>query len=97
MLKFSFLEEVMDIDLVRTLLLLFLPSSCTTLSSLLLSGTPSVPSSTAIQLRLTVENTRNSFSLSPRTIVLIFSGQLAVESALILGFLPPHFNLYLPG
>jgi len=68
MLKFSFSEEVMNVDLVRTQLLLFLPSSSTTLSSLLLSGPPSVPSSTAIQLRLTAENTRNGFSLSSGTI-----------------------------
>jgi len=59
----------MDIDLVRTQLLLFSPSSPTTLSSLLLHGPPSVPSSTAIQLRLTAENTPNGFSLSPGTIL----------------------------
>ena len=68
MLKLSFSEEIMDIDLVRTQLLLFFPSSSTTLSSLLLSGPPSAPSSTAIQLRLTAENTQNGFSLSPGTI-----------------------------
>ena len=58
----------MDIDLVQTQLLLFFPSSSTTLSSLLLSGPPSAPSSTAIQLRLTAENTQKGFSLSPGTI-----------------------------
>jgi len=68
MLRFSFLEEIMNIDLVRTQLLLFCPSSSKTLSSLLLSDPPPVSSFTAIQLRLTAENPRNGFSLSTGTI-----------------------------
>ncbi|KAF5350973.1 hypothetical protein D9756_008255 [Leucocoprinus leucothites] len=61
-------EEVMDVDLVRAQLLLFSPSSNTTLSSLSLASPPPPPSSTSIQLRLTAENPENGFSLSPGTI-----------------------------
>ncbi|KAF5368225.1 hypothetical protein D9615_010529 [Tricholomella constricta] len=59
-------EEVTGIDLVRTQLLLFTPS--TTLSSLSLSNPPPPPKGYAIQLRLTAEDPSRSFRLSPGTL-----------------------------
>ncbi|KAJ3558989.1 hypothetical protein NP233_g11373 [Leucocoprinus birnbaumii] len=65
-------EEIMDIDLVRAQLLLFLtPPTITggaTLASLGLSNPPPPPSSAAVQLRLTAENPEIDFRLSPGTI-----------------------------
>lgn len=56
----------MDIDLVRAQLLLFAPNSPTnSLSSLSLLTPPPIPTSNAIQLRLTAENPENGFSLAP--------------------------------
>ncbi|KAF8190173.1 carboxylase:pyruvate/acetyl-coa/propionyl-CoA [Pholiota molesta] len=56
-------EEISDVDLVRTQLLLFTPG--TTLSSLNLKSQPSPPTSYAIQLRLTAEDPSRAFQLSP--------------------------------
>ncbi|KAF9446437.1 hypothetical protein P691DRAFT_708557 [Macrolepiota fuliginosa MF-IS2] len=59
-------EEIMDLDLVQVQLLLFSSSASTnTLSSLFLDNPPPVPTSTAIQLRLTAENPENGFLLTP--------------------------------
>ncbi|KAL0572648.1 hypothetical protein V5O48_009306 [Marasmius crinis-equi] len=58
-------EEISNIDLVQTQLLLSLPNN--TLSSLSLSSTPP-PMGHAIQLRLTAEDPTKSFRLSPGTI-----------------------------
>lgn len=63
------LEEIMDVDLVRTQLLLFAPTSpANTLSSLFLHAPPLLPTSHAIQFRLTAENADNGFSLTPGSI-----------------------------
>ncbi|KJA26880.1 hypothetical protein HYPSUDRAFT_36046 [Hypholoma sublateritium FD-334 SS-4] len=59
-------EEICDVDLVRTQLLLFTPG--TTLSTLNLASVP-LPSSTyAIQLRLTAEDPARTLQLSPGSI-----------------------------
>ena len=60
-------EEICDIDLVRSQLLLFTPG--TTLSSLNLASSPPPPSTHAIQLRLTAEDPTRAFQLSPGSIV----------------------------
>ncbi|KAF8067702.1 carboxylase:pyruvate/acetyl-coa/propionyl-CoA [Lyophyllum atratum] len=59
-------EEIMHIDLVRTQLLLFTPS--TTLASLSLASSPALPKGFAVQLRLTAEDPSRSFRLSPGTL-----------------------------
>lgn len=65
----SSLEEIMDIDLVRAQFLLFAPTSPTnTLSTLSLYAPPHLPTSHAIQFRLTAENPENGFSLTPGSI-----------------------------
>jgi len=56
-------EEVTGLDVVRTQLLLFTPS--TTLASLSLVNPPPPPKRYAIQLRLTAEDPSRSFRLSP--------------------------------
>ncbi|EKM76463.1 hypothetical protein AGABI1DRAFT_78556 [Agaricus bisporus var. burnettii JB137-S8] len=62
-------EEIMDIDLVRAQFLLFAPTSPTnTLSSLSLYAPPHLPTSHAIQFRLTAENPENGLSLTPGSI-----------------------------
>ncbi len=60
-------EEICDIDLVRTQLLLF--TSGTTLSSLDLASSLPPPSTHAIQLRLTAEDPTRAFQLSPGSIM----------------------------
>ncbi|KAF8055292.1 carboxylase:pyruvate/acetyl-coa/propionyl-CoA [Lyophyllum atratum] len=59
-------EEIMHIDLVRTQLLLFTPS--TTLASLSLASSLPLPKGFAVQLRLTAEDPSRSFRLSPGTL-----------------------------
>ncbi|KAF8970403.1 hypothetical protein BDZ97DRAFT_1914705 [Flammula alnicola] len=56
-------EEITDTDLVRAQLLLFTPQA--TLSSLRLSIPPLPPTTNAIQLRLTAEDPKRAFQLSP--------------------------------
>lgn len=63
-------EEINDIDLVRTQLLLFSPShsSSHTLASLGLNYPPTSPTSYAIQLRLNAEDPSKAFQLAPGTL-----------------------------
>ncbi|KAF9458933.1 hypothetical protein BDZ94DRAFT_1312835 [Collybia nuda] len=61
-----YLQEVTGVDLVRTQLLLFLPSA--SLASLSLNAPPHAPRGHAIQLRVTAEDSSKSFALTPGTI-----------------------------
>lgn len=61
-----FSEEVTGVDLVRTQLQLFSPS--TSLASLSLDGPPHAPRGHAIQLRVTAEDSSKSFALTPGTV-----------------------------